>query len=177
MVDWQIYNLFDHCKCFLVRAGHIELWCISVSQYHPLIRFLEHSETQCCTREMFHDFCLQKEIWKKTGYSKLWVTVTVSKHNCWHVLYFGWRRQGTRPSHGKEPRYLFSRALFVFLMGFKSESLWMPVIFNCSLHEVHLTYDILCTLYVIFMSIFVDIHPSFVQCTCKTSFLSAGTAN
>lgn len=99
------------------------------------------------------------------------------KTNCWHVLYFGWRRQGTRPSHGKEPRYLFSRALFVFLMGFKSESLWMPVIFNCSLHEVHLTYDILCTLYVIFMFIFVDIHPSFVQLTCKTSFLAAEIPN
>ena len=53
----------------------------------------------------------------------------------------------------------------------------MPVIFNCSLHEVHLTYDILCTLYVIFMFIFVDIHPSFVQLTCKTSFLAAEIPN
>ena len=118
----------------------------------------------------------------KKKHDKLWVTVNVSKDNCWHVLYFGWRRQGTRPSHGKEPRYLFSRALFVFLMGFKSESLWMPVIFNCSLHEVHMTYCMLycahwCTLYVIFMFIFVDIHPFFVQLTCKTSFLAAQIPN
>ena len=146
---WSLQMCFGPCWTCRIVAYQ----CITVPSVDQIPSI---SETHCYTEGMFHDSCLQKENWIKNHYDTM-SAVNVSKDDCWHCCIFGWQREGTRLSHGD---IYFLELCSCSLMGFKSKSLRMPVIFKCSLHDVNLLYIAHCMLCLWYLWFFYAyVHP------------------